>query len=68
MVTVIFTLGLLKRKVLYCLLLRKKFLNKLELNYITDIRILRRIQDYLHIGRISADKNKPYSMYIVSTK
>lgn len=33
-----------------------------------DIRILKRIQDYLHIGRIRADKNKPYSMYIVSTK
>ena len=33
-----------------------------------DVRILRRIQDYLHIGRIRADKNKPYSIYIVSTK
>ena len=33
-----------------------------------DIRILKRIQDYLHIGRIKTDKNKPYSMYIVSTK
>jgi hypothetical protein len=33
-----------------------------------DIRILRRIQDFLHIGRIRTDKNKPYSMYIVSTK
>ena len=33
-----------------------------------DIRILKRIQDYLHIGRIRADKNKPYSIYIVSTK
>ena len=33
-----------------------------------DIRILRRIQDYLHIGRIRTDKNKPYSLYIVSTK
>jgi hypothetical protein len=32
-----------------------------------DIRILRRIQDFLHIGRIRRDKNKPYSMYIVST-
>jgi hypothetical protein len=31
-----------------------------------DIRILKRIQDYLHIGRIRADKNKPYSIYIVS--
>lgn len=33
-----------------------------------DIRILTRILDYLHIGRIRADKNKPYSIYIVSTK
>lgn len=33
-----------------------------------DIRILTRIQNYLHIGRIRADKNKPYSIYIVSTK
>ena len=33
-----------------------------------DIRILKRIQDYLHMGRIRADKNKPYSTYVVSTK
>lgn len=33
-----------------------------------DIRILTRIRNYLHIGRIRADKNKPYSIYIVSTK
>lgn len=33
-----------------------------------DIRILTRIQDYLHMGKIRADKNKPYSIYIVSTK
>lgn len=33
-----------------------------------DIKILTRIQNYLHIGRIRADKNKPYSTYIVSTK
>ena len=33
-----------------------------------DVRILSRIQDYLHIGKIRADKNKPYSIYIVSTK
>jgi len=31
-----------------------------------DVRILTRIQNYLHLGR--ADKNKPYSTYIVSTK
>jgi hypothetical protein len=33
-----------------------------------DIRILKRIRDYLHIGRIRSDKNKPYSIFIVSTK
>lgn len=33
-----------------------------------DIRILTRIQNYLHIGRIRTDKKKPYSIYIVSTK
>jgi LAGLIDADG endonuclease len=33
-----------------------------------DVRILTRIQNYLHMGRIRADKNKPYSKYIVSTK
>ena len=33
-----------------------------------DVRILTRIQNYLHIGRIRADKNKPHSMYIVSTQ
>ena len=35
-----------------------------------DVRILRRIQDYLHKGRIRVDKNKPYSPFLngVSTK
>jgi hypothetical protein len=33
-----------------------------------DIRILNRIQNYLHIGRIRSDKKKPYSIYIISTK
>jgi Cytochrome C and Quinol oxidase polypeptide I/LAGLIDADG endonuclease len=33
-----------------------------------DIRILSRIQNYLHIGRIRSDKNKPHSIYICSTK
>ena len=33
-----------------------------------DIRILTRIQNYLHIGRIRKNKNKPYSIYTVSTK
>jgi LAGLIDADG endonuclease len=31
-----------------------------------DVRILTRIQNYLHIGRIRSDKNKPYSHYVVS--
>ncbi len=33
-----------------------------------DIRILTRILDYLHRGRIRTDKNKPYSIYIISNK
>lgn len=33
-----------------------------------DIRILKRIQDFLHIGRINIDKNKPYCLYVISTK
>jgi LAGLIDADG endonuclease len=31
-----------------------------------DVRILTRIQNHLHKGRIRSDKNKPYSLYIVS--
>jgi len=33
-----------------------------------DLRILTRIQNYLHIGRIRVDNNKPYSIYTISTK
>lgn len=33
-----------------------------------DVRILTRIQNYLHMGKIRSDKNKPYSIFIVSTK
>ena len=33
-----------------------------------DIRILKRIQDYLHMGKIRSDKNKPYSTFTVSSK
>lgn len=33
-----------------------------------DVRILTYIQNTLHIGRIRADKNKPHSIWIVSTK
>ena len=33
-----------------------------------DVRILTYIQNTLHMGRIRADKNKPHSIWIVSTK
>lgn len=33
-----------------------------------DIRILSYIQNTLHLGRIRSDKNKPHSIWIVSTK
>lgn len=33
-----------------------------------DIRILTRIQNYLHMGRIRSDKNKPYSIFTASSK
>lgn len=33
-----------------------------------DVRILSRIQNKLHYGRIRLDKNKPYSIYIVSNQ
>jgi len=33
-----------------------------------DIRILNRIQNTLHIGRIRSDKNKPHSIWIISKK
>ena len=47
----------------------KKVLKQIRIKlHNRDIRILTRIQNYLHIGRIKADRNKPYSLYIVSTK
>ena len=52
----------------------KPFSNKRVLKQIRiklhnrDIRILTRIQNYLHLGRIRSDKNKPYSIFIVSDK
>ena len=47
----------------------KKVLKQIRIKlHNRDIRILRRIQDYLHIGKIRADKNKPYSIYTVSNK
>ena len=33
-----------------------------------DIRILNRIHNYLHIGRILSIKNKPYSIFVISKK
>ncbi|KAM9955273.1 hypothetical protein ACTFIW_000197 (mitochondrion) [Dictyostelium discoideum] len=36
--------------------------------HVRDIRILTRIQNELHIGRIRIDKNKLYALYIISTK
>jgi hypothetical protein len=54
--------------------IRKDSLNQPKLKSIRiklhnrDVRILTRIQNYIHIGRIRADKNKPHSLYIVSTK
>ena len=33
-----------------------------------DVRVLTRIQDGLHMGRIRADKNKPHSLLIISKK
>ena len=33
-----------------------------------DIKILTRIQNNLHIGRIRSDKNKPHSLWIISKK
>ena len=54
--------------------IRKNTLNKPTLKAIRiklhnrDVRILTRIQNNLHIGRTMTDKNKPYSMYIVSNK
>lgn len=47
---------------------KKKFLKQIRIKlHNRDVRILTRIQNYLHLGRIRADKNKPYSIYIVST-
>jgi len=33
-----------------------------------DVRILTRIQNELHMGRIRADKNKPHSLWIISKR
>ena len=48
---------------------KKKSLKQIRIKlHNRDIRILTRIQDYLHMGRIRTDKNKPYSIYLVSTR
>ena len=48
---------------------KKKYIKQIRIKlHNRDLRILTRIQNYLHIGKIRADKNKPYSIYIVSTK
>jgi len=47
----------------------KKVLKQIRIKlHNRDVKILTRIQNYLHIGRIRSDKNKPYSIFIVSTK
>ena len=47
----------------------KKVLKQIRIKlHNRDVRILTRIQNFLHIGKIRSDKNKPYSIYIVSTK
>ena len=52
--------------------IRKNSNNELKLKAIRiklhnrDIRILTRIFNYLHIGKITTDKHKPYSMFIIS--
>lgn len=48
---------------------KKKVLKQIRIKlHNRDIRILRHIQDHIHIGRIKISKNKPYSTYVVSTK
>ena len=48
---------------------KKKILKQIRIKlHNRDIKILTRIQNYLHLGKIRTDKNKPYSIYIVSTK
>lgn len=48
---------------------KKKTLKQIRIKlHNRNVRILTRIQDYLHIGKIRADKNKPYSIFIVSKK
>lgn len=46
---------------------KEKYLKQIRIKlHNRDIRILRRIQNYLHLGKIRSDINKPYSIYILS--
>lgn len=48
---------------------KKKVLKAIRIKlHNRDIRILNRIRDKLHLGRIKEVNNKPYSLYIISTK
>ena len=48
---------------------KKKVLKQIRIKlHNRDLKILKRIQNYLHMGRINNSKGKPYSTYIVSTK
>ena len=47
----------------------KRVLKQIRIKvYNEDIKILTHIQNYLHIGKIISDIDKPYSIYTVSTK
>ena len=47
----------------------KKVLKQIRIKlHNRDLRILRRIQNFLHIGKINKIKGKPYSIYTVSNK
>lgn len=47
----------------------KKVLKQIRLKlYNRNIGSLTQIQNYIHLKKIKTDKNKPYSIYIVSTK
>lgn len=47
----------------------KKVLKQIRIKlHNRDVRILTRIQNYLHMGKIRTTKSKPYSTYVVSTE
>lgn len=48
---------------------KKKVLKQIRIKlHNRDVRILIRIQNYLHMGKIRSDKNKPYCVYVISDK